>query len=422
MARIFKRRDVWFCWVPKPGGGTRRVSTGCTDKRAAESRAVELEREAASPANAAASKATTADACDDYVRSRMSRGRASATIDFYKVKLGHAVRLLPTRLNDVDAIACERFIAKRKAEGAKNAIKKEMGAIRSVLRHARRMGIYKGVVEEVIPELEDSYEPRSRFLLPLELVALVNALSPERAAHVVFIVATGARWGESERARRGDVKGVMVHLRGTKTKRSQGMVPVPPPMRGPLAWALARSKDDLLFARWGNVRRDLAMACEQIGIEPVTPNDLRRTFGSWLRIAGVSTDLIGSMMRHTDSRMAERVYGRINPADLNALISGMMPAIDTGTSLPGPHPRGLLMGCDTVPMGSSGSGSVTPDSHEAARFPVPGDGIEPPTRGFSIPADARGLPEKVADSADSRAANGLAFGARARRWLMREAA
>lgn len=36
-----------------------------------------------------------------------------------------------------------------------------------------------------------------------------------------------------------------------------------------------------LFDRWTNVRRDLIAACKRAGIETVTPNDLRRTFGTW---------------------------------------------------------------------------------------------------------------------------------------------
>jgi integrase len=59
--------------------------------------------------------------------------------------------------------------------------------------------------------------------------------------------------------------------------------------------------EGLLFLPWQNVRRDLAQACDRAGIEPCTPNDLRRTCATWLRQAGAAPDLIAPVMGHTDT-------------------------------------------------------------------------------------------------------------------------
>ena len=415
MARLFKRGLIWFAWIPKSGGGTVRRSTNCTDRKAATCRAAELEREALDPAHAAANQATTQGACSEFLDSRIRRGRAAGTLHHYRVKLGHVVRLLPARLSDVDAAACERFISRRIAEGAAaTTVKKELRALGATLRHAKRSGLYERDPFAVLPEYPETYKPRERFIVPLELVALVNALPRTRAAHVVFIVATGARWSESVRAELGDIDGPMVQLRGTKTKAARRIVPVPPMMRGALAWSLHEAPEEgRLFASWGNVRRDLAVACKAIGIAPVTPNDLRRTFATWLRISGVTPDIIGAALGHTTSRMAELVYGRIAPADLDRLISERGPALEI---------RGLLMGDDLADSGCIGLLAETDDANETPVFVVPGDGIEPPTRGFSIRGDSQCYATIHADCANERAANGLTFGARARRWLMREAA
>jgi len=339
MARLFRRGKHWYAWVPKPGGGTRKVATHCTDKRAAEKRAAELEREAVDPAAGKAARVSLEEMANEYIESRARRGRSAGTLHHYTVKLSNVVHLMPARLADLDAAACEQYIALRRRKVQQTTIKKELRALKAVLVHARRLGLYLRDPDAVIPELEETYKPRSRALEPLELVALVNALPEARAAHAVLIVATGARWSESLRFAPEDAGAglVVVRLHGTKTLAADRTVPVPPPLRPLLAWALCRLPSPV--ARWGNVRRDLAAACELAGIAPVTPNDLRRTFGTWLRAWGVSPDVIGAAMGHTTSRMVERVYGRLSPTDLGALIEA--------------RTRGLLMGGDTAESGSS---------------------------------------------------------------------
>lgn len=347
MARLFRRGGVWYAWVPRAGGGTRKVSTNCTDKRAAEKRAGQLEREALDPSASKAARLTLESMANEYIESRARRGRAQGTLHHYTVKLSNVVALMPERLADVDAAACEHYITLRRRKVQQTTIKKEMRALKAVLRHARRLGLYERDPDAVIPELEETYKPRERALAPLELVALVNALPSARAAHVVLIVATGARWAESLRFRAEDARSdSTVLLRGTKTRAAFRLVPVPPPLRGALAWALERL-GEAPVAGWSNVRRDLALVCADLGIPPVTPNDLRRTFGSWLRAWGVSPDLIGTAMGHTTSRMVERVYGRLSPADLGRLLEER-----TG---------GLLMGGESVGLGSPGSPTDTDD-------------------------------------------------------------
>ena len=410
MSDLFKRKgsDAWYCWVPVPGGGKERRSTGFDDKVVAQCRAVEMQREALDPTYAASNKATTPDACARFMTSRVARGRADGTLHHYRVKLGHIVRLMPQRLAEIGAGECEEFIASRRAEGAaQTTIKKELRALGAMLRHAKRLGLYPRDIDEVIPELDETYKPRERFLAPLELVALVNALPRHRAAHVVFVVATGARWGESVRARREDIDGYMVKLRGTKTKLAAGTVPVPPTMRIALAWALANASDlsdtprlrgpsgepTPLFDAWASVRRDLGAACARIGIDPVTPNDLRRTFATWLRMSGVTTDLIGAAMRHTTSRMAELVYGRIKPADLDKLISERGPALPMSPPEKESSGTVLLMGSKPSQNGPNQYQPVIPPTRakpaKQPGNPVPGRGIEPRTRGFSILREAR---------------------------------
>ena len=77
---------------------------------------------------------------------------------------------------------------------------------------------------------------------------------------------------------------------------------------------------------WGNVRRDLKVACRRAGIEPaITPNDLRRTFGSWLyNERGVDADKTGHMMGHTSGKMVRLVYGQISKETEREMM-GLLP-------------------------------------------------------------------------------------------------
>jgi len=146
---------------------------------------------------------------------------------------------------------------------------------------------------------------------------------------VAFIVATSACWGESCRAMRVDVaEGLStVFIRGTKRSTRLRTVPiVGETARSLLEYTLAHAQGDdgLLFRPWTNVRRDLHVACDAVKIPPCSPNDLRRTCATWLRAAGASPDLIAPVMGHADTRMVERVYGRLPLEDLRRRLAQAM--------------------------------------------------------------------------------------------------
>jgi integrase len=199
-------------------------------------------------------------------------------------------------------------------------------------------------------------------------------------------VATSGSWGESCRARRNHVAGDrrFVHLAGTKTDYRERDVPiVTSDQRGLLDYALehADRPGDLLFYPWANVRRDLLEACKRAGIERCSPNDLRRTCATWLRAGGASIDALAPLMGHADGRMVERVYGRLQPEQLRARLEKEVLGHVT-------VPDCITAASDSVdshgfagPNGRGGDG----DPEEVSGITVPRGGIEPPTRGFSVP-------------------------------------
>lgn len=362
MGKLFKRGAVWYTWLRDGRGDWSKRSTNCTDKRAAEGVAAELERDSADPAIAAARKATTEGLLRSYLASRKRLGRSDGTMHHVHTKSVALVTLYPTLAADITHSAGERYIDARLAQGVmRTTIKKEFRVLKAALKLAKKNGEWMGDPDAVIPTLDDDHEPRERTLEPWELVGLSLVLRADRMALVAFAVATGCDFSALFRARRVDVNGdcSSVHVRGTKRKSRDRVVPVPLPMqRALLSWAMARAGNDVLFTPWANMVRDLGKACATLGIPACTANDLRRTYGTWLRNAGVEPQLIAPAMGHVDSRMVERVYGRLTPDALAKLVDERV------------RPAGLLMGGEGAVSGTSGrSEEVRPETGTAANQP-----------------------------------------------------
>lgn len=366
MQRLYRKRDPRDATRLLPNWYTtidgKAVSTGCRNRRAAEARSAALERAATAPRDAPPSPTLHA-ALERAVADRRQRGRAAGTLHMWGVKCGALLRVLgrDTPISTIDAAKIDDYISARREPAADEepaaaaTIAKEIGCLLVALRIAKRRGEYPHELDAVRPvEMHRESKPRTRALSPEELrlllADLLNDKLPqrrrsmaERAGQVAFIVATSARWGEAERARREDVAGGFVLLRGTKTEGALRTVPVLPTTAPLLRIALEHGGDGLLFTPWGNVRRDLHEACERAGIPPCSPNDLRRTTATWLRNAGVAPQLIAVVLGHRDGRMVERVYGRMSPEalrdELLLKVGGVVPLLGAGKAAPRPAAR-----------------------------------------------------------------------------------
>lgn len=334
MPKLTRRKDSpnLYAWVTDPvTGRKKRVSTRESNRRTAQVVAEGRERRAADPTYRAGTT-TLEKAIHSFITQHAAR-KADGTRHMYDVKTRQLARVmgLQRRLDEIDAEQVDRYIAVRLGEGtAKSTIGKELTALRGVLKLARRHKLYPHALDEVMPERwENEYEPRERWCTADEVWRILAALPPHRAAVVAFMVATGARMSETMRARREDVGTDSVHLRGTKTTGSRRVAPVMLWGKPFLEYALERAEDARgapMFRDWtAAMRWDLVRVCDRLGIPHASANDFRRTYGQWLRHAGVEPAIIAVTMGHKDSRMVERVYGRLPADKLTKLLKSHMP-------------------------------------------------------------------------------------------------
>lgn len=313
---LYKRGTFW--WTRDPATG-RRVSTHCRDREAARLWRAERERLAADPTHAAAHAARLEDWVEKTIAHKRRR-RSAGTASMYEVKLGHALRVLgDCRLGDVTPSAVDRYVVQREEEGADpGTVRLEIVCLTQLVKLARRAGVWAGDPAALRPVgMPGQAAPRDRWLTHSEVAHLRATLRPERFAVVAAAVASSARLSELYRldpARDWDAVRGVVRLRGTKTEESDREVPILSMMR-PL-WEEALPH---LPTRWRHLNREVSRAITRAGLAPASPNDLRRTFASWLIQAGVDRGLVARMMGHKDSRMVERVYGRATPEQVAIL-------------------------------------------------------------------------------------------------------
>ena len=98
----------------------------------------------------------------------------------------------------------------------------------------------------------------------------------------------------------------------------------------------------------------------------------RRTCATWLRADGVPPDLIAPVMGHADTRMVERVYGRLPVQVLASRIAAAIGVENCSTLVAAPVDSAGFDGLN----GLAGNGNRLKG--------LPRGGIEPPTRGFSV--------------------------------------
>jgi integrase len=339
MGDLYKRGKVWWGRYAAPGGLTQRISLKTADKKAALQalRRIELAGGPDRPQDRTVSVALA------HLLDTVYAGRNPKTVESYRQKARHLVRLLGagTSVSHVTRAACQEYRATRLKEGAsEHSVYKEAVVL--------RLALAESGIEGVVPKFSANYKPVERHLSIEQFGALLAALPVDRRLWVVLAAMLGGRDSEVIGLRWEDVdlEAGLVRIRGTKTASSDRVAHIPPPVAALLAAAAPDPKTGLVVSKWTNRRRDMTAAYwKVIGWEPpkkwhlgakksasikgaprLSPNDLRRTFASWLKQQSVDSLVVAHMLGHTTSRMVETVYGRL-ASEQYARASRQLPAI-----------------------------------------------------------------------------------------------
>lgn len=324
---LFQRRGHphWFVeWYER--GHRREQCLHTEDEHSADDLARSLVAGGDAQAHCAATAGEEAYAVAHALQDLLSRGcsdNAAGTVRCYTQRAGQLLRILgeqplaSLRLDDVQA-----FVNTRLAEdAAPETVRKELCVLRRALDLAHKRGIPGPAPEAAMPRFRARYVPRKTWLSQRQFAELLAALPEDRALFVLVAVYTGARLSELVRLSWPDVDfdADHIHIRGTKTQQSDRFVPLHPRLRDVLRGR--RALRGPVLPAWLNIRRDLALACQKAGVPVVTPNDLRRTFASWLVQAGETSYVVAQLLGHSSSTMVERVYGRLAGHTLREAIS-----------------------------------------------------------------------------------------------------
>jgi integrase len=100
----------------------------------------------------------------------------------------------------------------------------------------------------------------------------------------------------------------MITIPGSKTGTRTRTIPISDDL---FCWLEAVDLESPLVSRWDNRWRDMHRFCTRAKIDYVNFDDLRRTFASWLKQAGVDSKAVADMMGHKSTFMVDKVYGQL---------------------------------------------------------------------------------------------------------------
>jgi integrase len=249
----------------------------------------------------------------------------------YEVALRITRHLIPffgdLRAADFSTLRLKRYIAERRAEGARNAtINRELSIVRRGFRLAAQSDPPKVAYVPHIPKLEEN-NIRESFLEYDQYLALREALPVHLRCLFVVGYHLGCRLGELRSLRRDqvhlDAGEIQLDASQTKTKRPR-VLPIYGDMEFWLRWQLEDLQQNWPECPWlfhyqgrriGGHLKGWKQACQQVGLAGLLFHDLRRTAIRNMVRAGIPEKVCMEISGHTTRSTFDR-YNIVSRRDL----------------------------------------------------------------------------------------------------------
>ncbi len=275
--RLYLRGKIYWCWYYDSQRKLIRETTTCTDRSAARAVLRRREQEAQGAAPQRKSYVSLGDvltALETWVEGNTT----PENTHFVKAKckqlrsgLGETTDVHSLPKSDLKAYAAARLLASKGPRTEKTisryTVKRELKVLIQALTHANGEGLVKIDLAPLKVDFSAPYVPRKRWLSRDEFKALVEATPEHRRLWIVIATYTAARASEVESLTWEDVRGKTVHIRGTKTAKSDRIIPLHPA----LATALGKKGRGALTPRGRTSREIYALRASALGSTPRRP-------------------------------------------------------------------------------------------------------------------------------------------------------
>ena len=198
-----------------------------------------------------------------------------------------------------------------------------MALISSVVEFGRKIGVVsEGHVNPSKGVQKFKEEKRDRWVTPAELPALLEAIEEcphlyVRAALLLYLL-TGVRKNELLRARWEDVDLERGELRLPETKSGRThFLPISTAALDVLRQIPRQADNPHVFpgrnpgGHLVNIQKSWLSIRKAANLEDIRLHDLRRTVGSWLATSGVSLQIVGRILNHSNIATTHKVYAHL---------------------------------------------------------------------------------------------------------------
>lgn len=313
----------------RENGSKRRVSTRTADRTEAESflaafRLEYLEEAASEWPSVVAILQWYYDA---HASKKASAYQAEIAIEHLKAFWGD------TLVNGASMAKQARYAEERLALGrSSETVNRELSVMSAAFRRAARFEKLPGQAPAIfsLPQKD----ARERFLTRDEAAKLLaHFRRTPRTKHLLLFsrlaLYTGARSGAILGLTWDRVnleRGIIDYRKGPSTAKGRSVVPISPGLVRALTKAKRSAKSDHVIEWKGEpvkrVVRAFTKHCDAIGLEGVSPNTLRHTFGTWAAQSGASLFLVARAMGHKRVSTTER-YAKHETDSLKGVMSAV---------------------------------------------------------------------------------------------------